>query len=325
MGSVAHQLMYAKETTVGTAVTVTKSVEIVSESLQKSINYADSQGIGSGRRYGGRGRRETSRGAAGAVNIEVPYVGFEEWYLNLLGTVTTTQPDAVNSPTVYLHTFKPGTLTGKSMTIQKGVEDSGGTVRPFTYRGCKAVSADFSIDADGLLQCAWQIDAFDETTGTALATYADPSPTIFAYSEGGVYKDDVLLGSVRAVPSVNITNNLRTDRRFLGGSGIKSEQINRPLDSISGNLDVEFQNLTDFYTAFENDTELKLELEFVGDVISDNETYLFRITVNNAHFTGQTPTISDTELVYVSVPFIGLDDATLDAVTIELQNTTVSV
>lgn len=325
MGSVAHQLMYAEETTVGTAVTVTKSVEIVSESLQLNINYQDSQGIGSGRRYGGRGRRETSRTAGGTVNVEVPYVGFEQWYEHLLGSVTTTRPDATNSPTVYLHTFTPGTLTGKSLTIQKGVEDSGGTVRPFTYRGCKIVSADFSIDADGLLQCAWEIDAWDESTGTALATYTDPNPTIFAYSEGGVYKDDVLLGSVRAVPSLSIANNLRTDRRFLGGSGIKSEQLNRPLDSITGNLDVEFQNLTDFYTAFTGDTELKLELEFIGDTISDNETYLFRITVNNCHFTGQTPTISDTELVYVSVPFIGLDDTATDAVKIELQNTTSTV
>jgi hypothetical protein len=318
--------MYAEETVaVGTPVTVTESVEFVSESLQLGINYQDSRGIAAGRRYGGTGRRETSRGAGGTITSEVPYIGYEKFYEMLLGDVVTTQPDVGLAPTVFLHTFSPGSLTGLSMTIQKGVEDSGGTVRPFTYNGCKVVSADFKIGADELLMVDWEIDAWNEITGTALATYTAPEPTIFAYSEGGVYKDDVLLASVRSVPSLKITNNLRTERRFLGGSGIKAEQINRPLDSITAALDVEFQNLTDFHTPFTADTDLKLELEFIGPVIEDVQTYIFRVTVNNFHFTGDTPTVSDTELVYTNVPGVGLDHASLDAVTIELQNTTVSV
>ncbi len=313
MGSISHQLGLAKETVWGTSVTPTRFLEFTSESLERRQNVATSAGIRAGRRYGGQGRRITSNDAGGSITTEVAASGFGLMFEQLLGSASVVVDLA---STVWSHTFVPGELTGKSLTIQKGVEKPDGTVQAFTYPGSKIVSADFSIDQDGMLMANWGIDAKNEVTGTALATASYTAPIIFTYSEGAVKVGGVTKANVRSVGSLQIVNNLLTDRRFLGNTGLKSEQTNVPFDAISGNLDVEFQNLTDFYDLFIADTSAVLVLEFIGPVISGAHNYTLRITVNDVRFEGETPQVGGPELVYQNIPFVGLDPAAGDAVSI---------
>lgn len=317
MGDIGHQFGFKAESTWGTPVTVDRFVEFVSETLEHTQVTQASNGIKAGRRYGGSGRRITSIGASGDVTFEIATKGFGLFFHHLLGAVSSVNTVG----TVWTHTFTPGTLLGKGLTIQKGIEKADGTVQAFTYEGAKIVAADFSNDQDGLLLGTFTFDAQKELTATALATATYTTPTVFAYSEGAVKKDGVTIASVRSVPSCRIENNLLTDRRFLGNTGEKSEQINVPFDTISGNLDIEFQNITDTYNAFKADTEVILVLEWVGGVIESTHNFTFRITINNARFEGVTPQVSGPELVYHNVPFIGLDDASLSAVEIVYKTT----
>jgi len=313
MGDIAHQLGLSEETTWATPVTPSRFVEFTSESLGRRQNIAVSEGIRSGRRYGGQGRRITRHDAGGSITFEIATTGFGVFFEHLLGDVVTVEDVAA---TAYTHTFTPGTLLGKGLTLQKGVEKPDGTVQAFTYPGSKVISADFSVDQDGLLMATLEFDASQELTATALASASYSTPRIFTYSEGTLKVDTVTMANVRSVGSVQIINNLMTERFFLGNAGIKDEPINTPFDTISGNLDVEFQNITDFYDLFAADTSAVLELEFVGDVISGAFDETFRITVNDVRFEGETPKVGGPELVYQNIPFVGLDPTSGDAIEI---------
>lgn len=316
MGDIAHQFGFAEETTYATAVTPDRFLEFTGETLERRQNVVQSEGIRSGRRYGGQGRAITREGAGGNVNFEVATRGFGLFFEHLLGAVASTQPDPVNDPNTWEHLFTPGELLGKSLTLQKGVEKPDGTVQAFTYPGSKIVSVTFSNGQDGLLLAQFTYDAQQEETATALATQVITPPTVFTYAQGTVEVDDVVKGNVRSVGGLTVTNNLDTDRFFLGNAGLKSEPINTPMDTLSGTLDVEFQNLTDFYDLFAADTPAKLELFYVGDVIDTNFNFEIHITIADARFTGETPKMGGPELVFQNVPWVGLDPATGNAIEI---------
>lgn len=313
MGDINHQFGIGEEASWATAVTPTRFLEFTSESLERRQNIASSNGIKSGRRYGGQGRRITRNDAGGTVNFEIANAGFGLLFKHLLGTVATS---TLVTGAAYSHVFTPASLTGTSLTLQKGVQEPDGTVQAFTYPGSKVLSADFSIDQDGLLLGAFEFDSYKEDTATSLATASYATPTIFTYQEGALKIDSTTKANVRSVGSLKVMNNLLTQRYFLGTSGLKSEQTNVPFDAITGNLDVEFQNTTDFYDLFAADTSAQLDLVFTGDLITTGQNYTLTFTIADVRFEGETPKVGGPELVYQSVPFVGLDPSSGDAVTI---------
>ena len=312
MGDIAHQIGFAEEPAYGSTQTPDHFIEFTAESLERRNNIATSNGIVTGRRYGGQGRRVTRNDAGGTINVEIATTDFGILFEYLLGTSTTSTV----TTGVYLHTFTPYSLTGKSMTFQKGVQEPDGTVQAFTYPGSKIVSGDFSIDQDGLLLGQFEIDAEQEETSTSLASASYNTPTIFTYSEGTLNVDSSPLANVRSVGSLSVVNNLLTGRYFLGNAGLKSEPINVPFDQLTGSLDVEFQNLTDFYNAFAADTSVELNIEFVGDTIATGHSYTLGFTIADVRFEGETPKISGPELVFQNIPFVGLDPSSGAAITI---------
>jgi hypothetical protein len=317
MGDIGHQFGFKKEVTWATAVTPDRFVEFVSESLERTNVIANSQGIRSGRRFSPGARRIARQTAAGTVTFEVATKGFGLFFEQLLGST-----NSVNTVgTVWTHTFTPGTIFDKSMTIQKGVDIVGTTAQAFTYPGAKVQAAEFSIDTDGLLMMAVDFVAERELDSTALAAASYTTPTVFTYSEGVVKKDNVTVASVRSVPSVRIANNLDVDRVKMGNTGFISQPINQPFDEISGTLDVEFQNLTDFYDLFQADTAFELELLFEGAVIEGGHKYTFQLTIADCRVEGETPKVGGPEYVYQTIPFVGVDHATLPAVEIVYKTT----
>lgn len=319
MGDIGHQFGFKEEVTYGTAVTVDRFVEFVSETMERTNTYATSNGIRTGRRYGGSGRRIAREAAAGTVTFEVARTGFGLFFKHLLGAVSSVNTVG----TVWTHTFTPGTILNKSLTIQKGVEKPDGTVQAFTYPGSKVVAAEFSVDQDGLLMMAVDFDSRQEVDGTALAsaTYPAGYPVVFTYSEGAIQKNDVTVASVRSLPSLRIANNLDVERFKLGNTGLKDQPLNHPFDEISGTLDVEFQNLTDFYDLFQADTSFELTMLFEGAVIESTHKYTIKITVADCRVEGETPKMGGPEYVFQTIPFVGIDHATLPAVEIIYKTT----
>lgn len=323
MGAINHQFGYVEEVTYGTPVTVDTFVEFTSESLHRMQNIGGSDGIRPGTRLGrGATRRITRNWAEGTVNFEVATEKFGYIFKQGLGAAATSQPEVTNSSTVYLHTFTPGTLTGKSLTLQKGVEGNGGAVAPYTYPGAKIRSLDFSVDQDTVLQLAVDFLARQELTTTALASASYSAPDVFHYAQGAVLIDDVTNANVLSFSNVRYQNNFPTDRLFkLGNSGLMAEPLNRPRDTLGGTVRIEFVDNDAFHNAFAADTSLDIKLNFVGDLIDNTYSNHLKININDARFEGDTPQIPDTDVIVVDVPFTAWDPSAGDALSIEYQNT----
>lgn len=322
MGAISHQLGFKAESTWGTPVTVDRFVEFTSESLGARKTIAGGDGIRPGVKFGrGSTRRVVHKWADGSTEHEIATTGYGLFFHHLLGAAAA--PVTVESG-VFLHTFSPGTLVGKGITVQKGVEKVDGTTQAFTYEGGKVKSIDFSNDQDGIAHMAVDWDFQQELTGTALATASYVAPTVFHYAQGALKFAGATVANVRSLGSLSIVNNLDTERYSLGQAGLKNEPLNRPKDTISGNAEIEFADLTTFHNRFTADTSFILVMEWIGDVLIGATQFPYlRITLNDTRLDGDTPTVSGADAfpVRVNVPFSAWDPAAGNAVEIAYQTT----
>lgn len=311
----------AEEETWGTGVTVDRFHEFVEESLQRRQSVISSNGLRPGTRYRRGARRvQTRNDAHGTVRMEVMDQGFGRFFEHMLGAVATTQPDDSNSPTVYAHTFTPGDLLDKSLTLQKGVEKTDGTVQAFTYHGAKIVNWELSIDNDGILMFVPEFDCKEEVTSTGLATASYPSSLApFHFAQGSLKVDSSAVATVSQA-TITGSNALKTDRYYLGQSGTKSQQRENEYRGSGGQLTAEFEDLATFYALFTGDTSAELELQFTGALISDDEYTQLTITQKDVRFTGETPQISGPDVPEMTIPWEAFEDASGDSIEIVLQN-----
>jgi hypothetical protein len=312
------QLMTAEEVTYGTPVTPDRAYEIVNESLERNHTTLQSNGLRAGNRSLRRRGIVSARMGSGGITMEVATKGFGRWFKHILGgTSTIAQQGATPA---YLQTHTLGALEGKSLTVQKGVPQTDGTVKPFTFHGCKVLSAGFSISVDAILQMALNLDAEDVDTSTALAAATYTTPKLFHFMQGKLKVAGAEVASVLGA-QVNVANTLKTDRFYLGSAGLKKQPIDNDFPAVSGSLSAEFVSQADFYDRYVSDAAASLILEFEGDVISGAEKELLRITVDEVRFTGETPKVGGPEVVVQNIPFDGHYDGTNPGVKIEYKST----
>lgn len=310
------QLMTAEELTYGTPVTTDRGFEFRSESLKLDIERIESQGIRAGQRVLRSGQwYPGKKSVSGDVVMELGNKGFGRWWKHALGGVATTQPDAVASPTVYLHTFTPGDLP-VAQTIQVGRPDVTGTVRPFTYHGCRVGSWKLESSVSELAVLTMSMIGEDEDTAAALAAvnYA-------AGLRGMTFVNGTLTvaGSGQDVMSVSVEgkNGIAEDRYF-HGSQLRKKPEEQALREFTGTLGTEFESLT-AYNRFVNGTEAELVLTYTGGIIEDALTYQTVITAN-VRFDGETPAIGGREIVKQNLPWKVVDDGTT-SIQVEYQTT----
>ena len=158
------QLGYKSETTVGTPVTVTTfHPGYVSDNPVRSQPPIVSKGIRAGRRV----PTSLSTGAKtveGSVKTELYSLPLATLLRHMFGTIATTGAGP------YVHTASPGTLTGKSMTMQVGIPGAAGAVHSFTYKACKIEKWVLGGKVGELGTLDFDISAWDYVTSTALAT-----------------------------------------------------------------------------------------------------------------------------------------------------------
>lgn len=290
------------ETTYGTAVALTRWYEFISESLERRNNVLTSNAI----RCGGsrnlrRGSRRviSSRDGGGDVTMEVATTGFGRLFQHLVGgtpTITGTGP--------YTQVHSLGDLSGKSLTIQKVLRDAASTeIEAFNFHGCKLLSGEFSISVDQILQLALSIDAEDVDTTTAGAAASYTNPALFNFMGGTLNVGGSAVAAVTSA-SVKVTNNLKTDRYYLGSAGLKAEPVDNDFPVVDGSLSAEFLSPATFYDRFAADSAAVLSLVFTSGTSS------LTIEVPEVRFTGGTPTVGGPDIVASDVPFEGQYDGT---------------
>jgi hypothetical protein len=302
---VAGQWGYKSETTVGTAVVVDEFLPILSENIKNNIQRLESMGIRAGRLTTAKWKAARSE-LSGTVNTELWNTDVATLLNHVFGAVAT----ATNGGQ-WDYTFTPGDLTGQSFTSQVGRPDIGGTVRPFTWAGCKVSSWSLGANEGEIAQLALNVVAMSETNGTALAVAsydADLSP--FVFTEGSV-----TIGGAAAdtVKSFSLAGDNGLVSRFRMGSATSREYLENALRVYNGTMALDFEDLTEYDRYLDAD-------EFAVVLTFDNGTETLVITLN-ARYDGESPALSGVELLEQPLAFKAISTTSdASAVTAVLTN-----
>jgi hypothetical protein len=330
------------ETTVGTEATVNAWYEILGQTLHSDPTFLDSQSIQAGLAYQRGSQTVISRhNVAGDITLEFRDKGFSAvggkgmgfWMKHALGS--TAVPIVIGATTAYRQSHVPGPRTGLSFTTQIGNPEgrAAGTIKPYTYRGCKITSWEFSCNDNQVAQIKFDVDGWKENTATGLVTPAyaaaayQSSPFTFAdasvFTLGGTATTSAGVTSVASgvsvtsiVKGVTITGStpMRDDGYGLGNSGVKSEQFENGIPTITGTLDCEFTNQAEIYSLFAANTNTVMELDFLhGDAGTSNPYRLSFILPQIKFKTGQV-TMNGPDVLGMSVSFQAYQDGSTNPV-----------
>jgi len=276
---IAGQIVVADEVTYGVYVAGTRAIEFTDESLTFDREIIDSQGIRAGRRIQSRYAQGVQR-VTGDITMELAPQGTGILFKHIFGGVATTGAGP------YTHTFTPGTLTGKSMSVQVGRPFVSGTVQPFSILGAKITEAEIAANVNEYATLTMGIYGNHEDTGQALAVAAYPAtltPFVFTHGSLSVAGTGV---DVRNF-SLTIDNALLVDRHFIRTT--TPERSKEPLEGgyrqVTGSFEADFESLT-AYNRYVQGTQAALVLTF-------NAGAAAQLTITmNVRFDGETPTIS---------------------------------
>lgn len=310
---IAAQLGVAPESTFGTFVAPTRFYEFASEDLRKTKAVAQGQGLAAGRAAALATRRTvTGTAVEGSVSMEVTNTKFGLILAHIFGGTPTVVQQAATTAYLQTHTFADN--FGKSLSVQVGVPDLTGTVRPYSFLGCKIASAEFSCALGENLTVNLGIDGRDVTEAQALATASYPTanrPFNFGQMSVklGTYGAETSVTGVKGA-SATIERPMNTERQYAGSGLLKAEQIWNDLVAVTGSLDTEFVTKGDFADKFAADTQTSMVLEWVGPVIASTYYETFRLKFPAVYFDEGAPTVGGPDVVAPAVSFTALSDGT---------------
>lgn len=270
------QLGLKKETTHGTPVTVDRFIPLNSESITVARDLHVSAGLVAGRLL--PDVDQAKRGAqhvAGDLDMDL-FVQSQALFFNgLLGSNNTTGSGPYN------HSATPGGAL-PSYTVQVGRPSLDGTVRPFTYAGCKFNTGTLSgtVGDIGKLKVG-VIGGVAETTATALASasYATNAMVPFVFRELSVTVD----GDAVKAEAFELTIDNKLKERLTAGRSITDEPKREERQAVGGKVTVEFEDLTE-HGKFVSGAALDIVAVF-----SDG-TYSVTATIHTI-LQGATPTV----------------------------------
>ncbi len=303
------QMGISAETTYGTFVAPAKFIEFTKESLVLKKTTAQSAGIAAGRLLALSSRRViTRKEVSGSFDMEVSNKGMGVLLQALMGTTVT--PVQQGATTAYLQTHTLASIAGKSLTIQKGVPLTSGTVTDKTFLGCKITSGEFSCGVGEMLTASFEIDGKDCDEGQTLATasYSNMSPFHFGQMalKTGTFGTEAALDGIRKV-SCKIERPQDVERFYANASALKKEPIENDLVKITGSLESDYvaTTLDDLHTS---DGATSLVWEFVGPVIASTFFETFRITLPAIRLNEGPPTVDGFGVVKPTFQYEGLYD-----------------
>jgi hypothetical protein len=203
-------------------------------------------------------------------------------------------------------------VAGKSLTIQKGVPLTTGTVTDKTFLGCKITSGEFACGVGEMLTGTFEVDGkdCDEGQTLAVASYSNMSPFHFGQMalKTGTFGTETALDGIRKV-SCKIERPQDVERFYANQAGLKKEPIENDQVKITGSLETDYvaTTLDDLHTS---DGATSLVWEFVGPLIASTYFETFRITLPAVKLDEGPPTVDGFGVVKPTFNFTGLYDGT---------------
>lgn len=333
------QLVIGEEATWGTAVTPDVALEFNSESLRREPTWLEPAGLKAGRKYKLDNRTQISRETVnGDFTVDVATKGMGLLFKHCLGSDGTAA--VVGGGTAAHEQYHvPGDFLGKSLTVQVGrPEPSSGTVRPFTYAGCKVISWEFSVSDNEVptLQVTW-----DGRTEDTIASLVTPSyvagSSVFTFRQasfllGGTAtttggKTSISGGQATAnvINEVSISGESpkAVERFGIGNAGLKREQLENDIPTVTGSLSGEF--LQEDYQRFVDNDSIPVELKFEGDTIEGSTVDTLSIIIPAVKIKTAAPAVGGPDLVEMSMDIEGYDDETNPPIQVHIISTDSSV
>jgi hypothetical protein len=315
------QLGVALEETYGTYKAATRFFPLESESLSLTKNYVKSKGLRAGRLAQAKNlHRATTRTVGGDVNLEFFDQGMG-MLLNLLHGETVT-PTKIGATLAYKQLHKIGLSSpyGKSLAVQVGRPDTGGTVRAFSYLGCKVTAAKLSIDANGIAMFTLTLDGQDEVTTETLATPSYSASALpFTFQQMVVKVGAESIGNVRSI-TINMPIPQSTERFHLGNAGKKDQPIANDFVEVTAETTLEFASLAD-HARYKNEEVVKLVLVGTGAEIDAENKMKAELTLPAAKQTSSAPQVQGPDIITTSATFEALDNGTEAPLSAELVST----
>ena len=324
----------ALEATVGTFITPTTWIPFNKADFQLKKTPVVSQALRGSRFLEVTRRNVVEYGVDGSLAFDVAMNQFGKLFTACMGGTSPTYT-ALTSP-AFLGTWTPGILEGVALSVQKGIPElPSGTIQAFSYAGCKITEWTLSLQRGGLLTLDLTLDGWSANTSTSYtaATYLTgaSAPSIFSFNMGALktggsltLNPTTLSTSTGSAPtavvsgfSIKGSNKFKTDRYPLG-SQTKVEQISNAFTEITGEIDIEFANLTDYYTPFVADTTEPLLFTVTGPSAIVAAVFpTIQVAISAAKYDVADVSESGPDVIVAKVPFTAYDDGNGNTVQIQ--------
>lgn len=320
---------FGVEATAGTQVTVTNWQPHApgSASFNFVVNRVQGEGLhGSTNAFPLASRHvATTYTVEGGVEFDLTDKGLGKIHRWLTGDGVSTVSTLTTS--VYQHVFQPkdGQSTGSSLTFQVGRPQADGTVKAFTYRGCKPTGWSLESNVTDPVTMTVDVDGIGQTTSTALVAVSYPTGaqqfvgsdlTVLVggtvTSSGGVVSvtSPTTASYIKGV-SISATNPLATERFYAGSSGYKDTQVVNGMREFTVELDMDFGDLTTFYSDYTTNASKTLVLRWAKTTAYAGSYYpTYEIIIPLAKITGDPIQGEGTELTTQKPTLVALYDDT---------------
>jgi hypothetical protein len=318
----------SQEATFGTELAPSRWFMIeASEGFELKKNIVQSKALHGGLFELGTRRVVPTSEAVGKFKLDVTDKQMGILFKNMLASSAVATQQGTSA--AYLQNHTPGiTVLGQSLCFQKAVPATpSGTIQPFTYAGCKVTDWTLSCKVDGILELDLSLDSVKEDTSFAYSAPSFVASHPFHFAQGAVLLGGTVsttsgvmtisggAAPVALVTSVEIKGARKLDvKRFGIGQALKAEQVEADFYEITGELEMEFANLADYYTAMAADTHQALQINFTGGVIATGYNAFVNIGFASVAFDSSPVVASSVGPVVVKVPFKALDDGLGDPV-----------
>ena len=296
------QVGFSPEVTIGTRVVPATFLEFTGETLKYRRGRIISNGLKAGRRTQGRWKQGV-QWVDGDISFELAPQSVGKLFRWMFGGVATSGAGP------YTHTFTPGALDDKALTIQFNRPDESGTNRVMEYTGCQCTSWEIGARVNEFVTLKTALYGMHEDTSQSLAAASYPATwSPFTFISGSLS----IGGTGYECDEITITgdNGLQTGRHR-----IRATTPERPVQSresgyrqYGGMINGDLFSLV-AYQRFVQGTEAALSLVF-------NDGANAQLTIaGNVRFDGETPDVTGPTMIKQALPFV-FTSLTSDAATI---------
>lgn len=323
----AASIGLAAESTYGTYVAPTRFIEFHSEDLKKVKNTYQGGGMAAGRLAQLGSRRIVSTVAgSGTVELDVTNKAFGLVLSHLMGSGGS--PVQQGGTSAYLQTHALADNFGKYLTLQKGVPDTLGTVRPYTFLGGKITGATFNCEVQGSMTATLDMDFKDVSEAQSLAAPSYAAGTAPFHGgqmvvKMGTFGSEAEVSGVKSV-EVKIERGQNLERFYAssaGSPGKKLEPITNDYVKVSGTIEADYILKAELADRFASDASTALDIVWQGPLIAATYYETFRIRVPLIFVDEGTPTVEGPDITSTSYAFVGQSDGTNAVSTITYTST----